>query len=204
MAPRRGEPRRGTPSRLLVVGLANPGAEYEGSRHNVGGEVVREFCRERGVTLKVESRLRAWYATIPTPEGPVSLAVPTTFMNESGAAVAPLVTRASLVDLSHLVVVHDELDLEPGRLQVKRGGGLAGHNGLRSISSALATTDFTRLRIGIGRPATKEQVTDWVLRRLSGAAQRELRGDVERGARALEEIIEVGPEGAQARVNGGL
>ncbi len=166
--------------------------------------MVREFCRERGVTLKVESRLRAWYATIPTPEGPVSLAVPTTFMNESGAAVAPLVTRASLVDLSHLVVVHDELDLEPGRLQVKRGGGLAGHNGLRSISSALATTDFTRLRIGIGRPATKEQVTDWVLRRLSGAAQRELRGDVERGARALEEIIEVGPEGAQARVNGGL
>ncbi len=203
MAFRRGETRRGTPSTLLVVGLANPGAEYEGSRHNVGGAVVREYCRRHDVTLKVESRLRAFYGTRRLDSGVVSLAVPTTFMNESGAAAVPLMSRASLDDVARLVIIHDELDLEPGRLQLKRGGGLAGHNGLRSVAGSLGTSDFTRLRIGIGRPERKEQVTDWVLRRLSGAHQSDLVASVERGVEALDDLIRLGIDGAQARINGG-
>ncbi|NNN02918.1 MAG: aminoacyl-tRNA hydrolase [Acidimicrobiaceae bacterium] len=200
---RRGEPRRGTPSSLLVVGLANPGTEYDGSRHNVGGDAVRELCRRRGLTLKVESRLRAWYITGPSSLGVVSLAVPTTYMNESGAAIPPLLNRSSLSDLSRLVIVHDELDLEPGRLQLKRGGGLAGHNGLRSVAGVLGSSDFVRLRVGIGRPAHKEQVTDWVLRRLSGPHQRELAESAERAADALETVLEHGVDIAQGRVNSG-
>jgi len=183
------------------VGLANPGSEYEGSRHNVGGDAVRLLVARRGGTLKLESRQRAVSATVPTPRGPVTLAVPTTYMNESGAALPPLLKRSSLSDLSHLIVAHDELDLEPGRLQFKHGGGLAGHNGLRSIASALSTQDFGRLRIGIGRPATKEQVTDWVLRRPTGARKEALQQDVARACDALELLLDYDFEEAQRRVN---
>ena len=127
--------RRGSASTLVILGLANPGSEYEGSRHNVGGDAVRLLAERRGVSLKHESRQRALSATLPTERGPVTLAVPTTFMNESGAALPPLLKRTSIEDLARLVVAHDELDLEPGRLQLKFGGGLAGHNGLRSIAT---------------------------------------------------------------------
>ena len=164
----RNESRRGTASTLLIVGLANPGLEYEGSRHNVGGDAVRLVCARRGANLKLESRQRALSATITTSQGLVTLAVPTTFMNESGAAIPPLLRRTSLENLARLLVAHDELDLEPGRFQLRVGGGLAGHNGLRSIASALGTNDFARLRIGIGRPARKEQVTDYVLKLTQG------------------------------------
>ncbi len=164
---------------------------------------MREYCRRHDVTLKVESRLRAFYGTHRLDSGVVSLAVPTTFMNESGAAVVPLISRAALDDVAHLVIIHDELDLEPGRLQLKRGGGLAGHNGLRSVAGSLGTSDFTRLRIGIGRPERKEQVTDWVLRRLSGAHQSDLVASVERGVEALDDLVRLGIDGAQARINGG-
>ena len=103
-------------------------------------------------------------------------------MNESGAALPPLLRRTSLEDLARLVVAHDELDLEPGRLQLKFGGGLAGHNGLRSIAQTLGTNDFSRLRIGIGKPPTKEQGADYVLKRPTGA--RKARDDrVRRGRR---------------------
>jgi len=193
--------RTGTPSVLVLVGLANPGTDYEGSRHNVGGDAVRMLAAKRGATLKLESRQRAVSATFPTPRGPVTIAVPTTYMNESGAALPPLLKRAGLKDLSRLIVIHDELDLEPGRLQLKFGGGLAGHNGLRSIASALSTQDFGRLRIGIGRPATKEQVTDWVLRRPTGARKQELLANVQAACDALEQLVDYDFEDAQRRIN---
>jgi PTH1 family peptidyl-tRNA hydrolase len=110
-------------------------------------------------------------------------------MNESGACITPLLRRTSLNDLSHLVVAHDELDLEPGRLQLKMGGGLAGHNGLRSIAGVLSTNDFARLRIGVGKPPTKEQGADWVLKRLNGARLEQLRRDVSDAADALELLL---------------
>jgi PTH1 family peptidyl-tRNA hydrolase len=193
--------RRGSASTLVIVGLANPGTEYEGSRHNVGGDAVRLVAERRGVQLKHESRQRALSATIPTERGPVTLAVPTTFMNESGAALAPLLRRTSLEDLSHLVIAHDELDLEPGRLQLKFGGGLAGHNGLRSIAKTLGTNDFSRLRIGIGKPPSKEQGADYVLQRPTGARKLAMAEFVTAAADALEILLDYEFEDAQQRVN---
>lgn len=195
------EERRGTPSVFVIVGLANPGSEYEGSRHNVGGDAVRELAQRRNASFSIERRQRASAATISTKHGPVTLAVPTTFMNESGAAILPLLKRTSLTNLANLVVAHDELDLEPERLQLKFGGGLAGHNGLRSIAKVLGTQDFSRLRIGIGKPERKEMVTDWVLKRPTGARKEALARDVQRAADALELLIDQGLESAQRTVN---
>jgi PTH1 family peptidyl-tRNA hydrolase len=193
--------RRGSASTLVILGLANPGSEYEGSRHNVGGDAVRLVAERRGARLVLESRQRALTATIPTERGPVTLAVPTTFMNESGAALPPLLKRTSLEDLSHLIVAHDELDLEPGRLQVKFGGGLAGHNGLRSIAKTLGTNDFSRLRIGIGKPPTKEQGADYVLQRPTGARKVAMAEYVAAAADAVETLLDYEFEDAQQRVN---
>jgi peptidyl-tRNA hydrolase, PTH1 family len=193
--------RRGSASTLVILGLANPGSEYEGSRHNVGGDAVRLLAQRRGLKLTLESRQRALSATIPTERGPVTFAVPTTFMNESGAALAPLLRRTSLEDLSHLVIAHDELDLEPGRLQLKFGGGLAGHNGLRSIAKTLGTNDFSRLRIGIGKPPTKEQGADYVLQRPTGARKVAMAQFVADAADALETLLDYDFEDAQQRVN---
>lgn len=198
---RSGDGRRGSASTLVVVGLANPGDEYSGSRHNVGGDAVRLLAQRRDARLVLERRQRALSVTIPTPRGPVTLAVPTTYMNESGAALPALLTRTSLVDLTRLVVVHDDLDLEPGRLQLKFAGGLAGHNGLRSIAQVLSTQDFSRLRIGIGRPARKEQVTDYVLRRPTGARKVDLEAHVQRAADALELLLDEDFDAAQRQIN---
>lgn len=194
--------RRGSASTLVIVGLANPGSDYEGSRHNVGGDAVRLLCERRGARLTIESRQRALSATIRTEQGEVTLAVPTTFMNESGAAVKPLLRRTSLVDLRHLIIAHDELDLEPGRLQFKFAGGLAGHNGLRSIASTLDTQEFSRLRIGIGKPHAKEQGANYVLARLTGARKLALADNVAAAADALEMLLDDDFENAQRRVNG--
>jgi PTH1 family peptidyl-tRNA hydrolase len=196
------ETRRGTPSVLVIVGLANPGDEYAGSRHNVGGDAVRLVVARRGAKLSLERRQRAASVTVSGPLGPVTLAVPTVFMNESGSALPPLLRRTSVADLEHLVVVHDELDLEPGRLQLKLGGGLAGHNGLRSIAQTLGTNEFARLRIGIGKPARKEQGADYVLARPTGARKRALAEDVAAAADALETLIDLGFDEARQRVNG--
>jgi PTH1 family peptidyl-tRNA hydrolase len=187
---------------LVIVGLANPGDEYAGSRHNVGGDAVRLVAQRRGVKFSLERRQRAVSVTIPTPNGPVTLAVPTTFMNESGAALPPLLRRTSLDDLSRLVIAHDELDFEPGRLQLKQGGGLAGHNGLRSIAQALGTNEFARLRIGIGKPVRKEQGADYVLQRPTGAKKIALAQDVSNAADAIETLLDHEFEDAQRRVNG--
>lgn len=164
---------------------------------------MRLLAERRGARLTLERRQRAITATVTTPRGPVTLAVPTTYMNESGAALTPLLTRTSLEDLSRLVVAHDDLDLDPGRLQLKFGGGLAGHNGLRSIAQVLGTHDFARLRIGIGRPAHKEQVTDYVLRRPTGARRAQVVADVARAADALEVLLDADFDIAQRQINAG-
>jgi PTH1 family peptidyl-tRNA hydrolase len=194
--------RRGQKSRLLVVGLANPGSEYDGSRHNVGGDAVRLVVQRHGGQFSRERRQRAETVTLSTPRGPVTFAIPTTFMNESGAAVAPLLRRTSIEDVAELVVVHDELDLDPGRLQLRLGGGLAGHNGLRSIASTLGTQEFARLRIGIGKPPSKEQGADYVLRRATGKQREAREAEVARAADAIETLLEYDFADAQQRVNG--
>jgi len=195
-----GAPRRGTPADWVVVGLANPGVEYRGTRHNVGGDAVEELARRLGATLRVDARLRARIAEVTTGGVRVLLAVPTTYMNESGAAVVPLVRRAGIDELDRLLVVHDELDLEPGRLRLKLGGGLAGHNGLKSISAALRSDDYARLRIGIGKPPSKERGADWVLSRPSAAARASLESSVAAAADVVDDVVRAGVDEATARL----
>ncbi|HEY9555300.1 MAG TPA: aminoacyl-tRNA hydrolase, partial [Acidimicrobiales bacterium] len=143
--------RRGTPADLLVVGLANPGSEYEGTRHNIGAEVVLLLAERHGAKLR-KAKERAIADEVNVGGKRLALAIPMTYMNLSGEAVAPLVKRHGITDPHHLVVVHDELDLPVGRMKLKLGGGLAGNNGLKSIKAHLHTDDFARVRIGIGKP----------------------------------------------------
>ena len=185
---------------LVVVGLGNPGADYVGTRHNVGFDVVELLADRHGGRLR-KARERALAGEVRIGDRRVALAQPQTFMNLSGESVGRLVRRYDLDDLHGLVIVHDELDLPLGRVRVKLGGGLAGHNGLRSIKAHLHTDDFVRVRIGIGKPPSKDQGADHVLRR-PGKAVRTLLGDmVERAADAVEAIVVDGVEAAMNRFN---
>ena len=192
--------RRGTPADLLVVGLGNPGSEYQSSRHNVGAEVVELLAQRHGGTLK-RTRERALVAEVRIEDDRVALAFPQTYVNLSGEAVALLVKRHGITDPERIVIVHDELDLPLGRIQIKRGGGLAGHNGLRSIKAHLHTDEFVRVRIGVGKPVTKEQGADHVLRRPPKRDRLELDVSVNEAADAVELIRSEGVDAAMNRVN---
>ena len=194
--------RTGTPADLLVIGLGNPGAEYEGTRHNVGAEVVGLLAERHGGRLRAGKEL-ARSGEVRIDGRLVALAFPQTFMNESGRSVVQLVRRHGIEDLGRLVVVHDELDLALGRLQVKVGGGIAGHNGLRSLRDHLHSTDFLRVRIGIGRPPGRQSGADFVLRRPSKAERAELDVIVVEAADAVEAILRHGADAAMNAYNGG-
>jgi PTH1 family peptidyl-tRNA hydrolase len=192
--------RRGTPADLLVVGLGNPGGEYEHSRHNVGADVVALLAERHGGTLR-RSRERALVAEVRIGDQRVALAFPQTYVNLSGEAVAMLVRRHGITDPARVVVVHDELDLPLGRVKVKEGGGLAGHNGLRSIRAHLHTDEFLRVRIGVDKPPSKERGADHVLRRLTKRDRTELDIAVQEAADAVEAIVEDGVDAAMNRFN---
>ncbi len=184
--------RVGTSSAFLILGLGNPGSQYEGTRHNVGADAIHLLAKRHGGTLKVERHQRAQLAEVSIGGHRVALAIPTTFMNESGAALRPLEKRTGVSLPRQLVVIHDELDLAPGVVKVKDGGGLAGHNGLRSIVSVLSDQQFTRIRIGIGKPPSKEQGANHVLSKLTKAARQELDVATERAADAVELLVREG------------
>ena len=190
----------GSPADLVAVGLANPGAEYAGTRHNIGAEVVELLVERSGARLK-RAVGRALSAEVRRDGRLLVLAVPGTFMNLSGEAVAPLVRRYCPDDLSGLVVVHDELDLPPGRIRVKVGGGLAGHNGLKSIKAHLHSDAFLRVRVGVGKPPGRQSGADHVLRRPGTAERAELDIAVRDAADAVETILTEGPERAMNRFN---
>ncbi|WP_420435334.1 aminoacyl-tRNA hydrolase [Candidatus Poriferisocius sp.] len=179
-----------TPADLVVVGLGNPGDKFVGSRHNVGAEVVELLASRHGQPLG-RSREASLVAEVRVESRRVVLAVPQTFMNKSGEAVRALVRRWSIADhLDRLVIVHDELDLPPGRIKVKHGGGLAGHYGLASIKSHLHTADFARIRIGVGKPSNPQAGADYVLKR-PGRSDRNLLDDaVERAAEAALALLD--------------
>jgi peptidyl-tRNA hydrolase, PTH1 family len=198
---RRDEPRRGTPADLLVVGLGNPGPEYVGTRHNVGFEVVDLLADRHGGRLR-RGRERAMVDEVRLGGSRVALAAPQTYMNLSGESVAPLVRRFGIDDPLRLVIVHDELDLPLGRLKVKVGGGLAGHNGLRSIKAHLHSDEFVRIRLGVGKPPSKEHGADHVLRKVGKAERRVLDEIVAIAADAVEVIVADGVEAAMTRFNG--
>ncbi|MEE3256062.1 MAG: aminoacyl-tRNA hydrolase, partial [Actinomycetota bacterium] len=164
---RRAAQRRGTPAEYLVVGLGNPGDKFLGTRHNLGYEVVEEMAKRQSTSLDTSKSNRSRIAVINHLGNRVVLACPTTFMNLSGEAVASLIRRNGVEDVSCVIVVHDELDLQPGRVKVKQGGSAAGHNGLKSIRQHVGTDDFVRIRIGIGKPPDPQNGRNWVLRRPS-------------------------------------
>jgi len=192
-------PRRGTPADLLVVGLGNPGDEYRGSRHNLGAEVVELLAKRHGGRLR-KRKERALVDEVTIDGRRVALAIPLTYVNDSGHAVGALVRRFG-VDPEQLVVVHDELDLPVAELKVKSGGGLAGHNGLRSIVAHLHTQDFQRVRIGVGKPVSKERGADHVLNRFSKRERAEIEVTVEQAADAVETIVRDGVDPAMNRFN---
>jgi len=183
---------------LLVVGLGNPGREYSEHRHNVGWMVVDELARRHGGSWK--GKFSGRIAEVRVDGHRVGLLKPETFMNESGRSVGAA-ARFYKVEPDAILVVHDEIDLEPGRLQARRGGGLAGHNGLRSIASHLRTQDFLRLRVGVGRPGRGDPraPADYVLSDFEPVDDAEAL--VARAADAIETLDAEGLERAQAKFN---
>ena len=183
---------------LLVVGLGNPGRQYERTRHNVGWLVVDELARRLSGSFR--SKFSGSLAEVRAGERRVALLKPETYMNESGRSVGAA-ARFFKVEPGALLVAHDDVDLDPGRLQARRGGGLAGHNGLRSLADHLGSQDFLRLRIGVGRPGRGDprSVSDWVLSDF--AADEDADALVARAADAVELIAAAGLEAAQARFN---
>jgi PTH1 family peptidyl-tRNA hydrolase len=183
---------------LLVAGLGNPGREYERTRHNLGWLVLDELARRHSGSWR--SKFSGSFAEVRLGDLRLGLLKPETYMNESGRAVGEA-ARFYKVEPEGLLVVHDDVDLEPGRLQARAGGGLAGHNGLRSLAQHLGSQEFERLRIGVGRPGRGDprSVSDWVL---SGfAPEDDVEALIANAADAVETIAAEGLEAAQAHFN---
>lgn len=186
---------------LLAVGLGNPGPRYAKTRHNVGADVIAVLAERYGERLRPGREL-ALVAEMKVDGKRLVLAFPQTFMNESGRSVARLVKRFNVADLGKLLIVHDELDLPLGAVRVKAGGGLAGHNGLRSIKAWLRSDEFSRVRIGIGKPpGGKEHGVDHVLSAPSRLERRQLEVAVETAADAVIMVLDRGVPGAQNELN---
>jgi PTH1 family peptidyl-tRNA hydrolase len=183
---------------LLVAGLGNPGREYERTRHNAGWLVLDELARRHGGSWR--SKFSGSLAEVRLGDLRLGLLKPETYMNESGRSVGAAV-RFFKVEPEQVLVVHDDVDLEAGRLQAKDGGGLAGHNGLRSLAQHLGSQDFLRLRIGVGRPGRGDPrpVADWVLAPF--APEDDAEALIARAADAVETIARDGLEVAQQRFN---
>ncbi|HVM19097.1 MAG TPA: aminoacyl-tRNA hydrolase [Egibacteraceae bacterium] len=189
--------------RWLVVGLGNPEAEYGGTRHNVGADVVRLLAQRLGASFKPH-RVQAQVAdTFDRPGGtPLSLILPFGYMNTSGGPVQQAMAFYK-VPGDRMVVVHDDLDLDLGRLRLKMGGGTGGHNGLKDIQRRCGGPSFLRCRIGIGRPPGRQDPADFVLRRFSAQDREVIDGTIERAADATLDLIAQGLEAAQNRHHAG-
>src|SRR5215210_2521107 len=176
---------------LLVAGLGNPGCEYERTRHNAGWLVLHELARRHGGSWK--SKFSGSLGEVRVVDARLALLKPETYMNDSGRSVGSA-ARFYKVEPEQLLVVHDDVDLEHGRVQVRRGGGLAGHNGLKSLAQELGSQEFQRLRIGVGRPGRGDRrpVADWVLSPF--APQDDVEALVARAADAAEAIVADGLE----------
>ncbi len=185
---------------LLVVGLGNPGPRYEATRHNVGFLVADILAERIGAGFKVHKKSGAEVTTGRLGGRSVVLAKPRTYMNESGRHVGPLAKFYSVAP-ADVVVIHDELDIDFGRIRLKFGGGEGGHNGLRSIASALGTKDFQRVRIGVGRPPGRQDPAAFVLENFNSRERPELGLVLENAADATELLLQHGVEAAQNTVH---
>jgi len=182
--------RRGSPVDWLIVGLGNPGSEYAGTRHNIGFEVAN-LLAQRWDLPRAKSKYRGLLTEGRTgPGGPrVAILLPQTYMNEAGQSVSPA-RGAMKLDLDHVLVVHDEIDLPFGEIRTRTGGGLAGHNGLKSLRQGLGSPDFARVRIGVGRPPTTDpdRVAAYVLGRFAEPRD-EVQQLIENAADVTEKVI---------------
>ncbi|KAB7761487.1 aminoacyl-tRNA hydrolase [Mycolicibacterium mucogenicum] len=185
---------------LLVVGLGNPGPRYETTRHNVGFLVADILAERIGSGFKVHKKSGAEVTTGRLGGRSVVLAKPRTYMNESGRHVGPLAKFYSIAP-ADVVVLHDELDIDFGRIRLKFGGGEGGHNGLKSVASALGTKDFQRVRIGVGRPPGRQDPAAFVLENFNSRERPELGTILEQAADATELLLQHGVEAAQNTVH---
>ncbi|MFF0453443.1 aminoacyl-tRNA hydrolase [Nocardia africana] len=189
-----------SPAPVLVVGLGNPGPEYERTRHNAGFLVADVLAERIGGRFTVHKKSGADLLEARLDGRKVLLAKPRTYMNLSGRPVAAL-ARFFSVPPTEVIVVHDELDLPFGSIRLKRGGGEGGHNGLRSISNALSTKDYLRVRFGVGRPPGRQDPADFVLKPFSAPERKEVPVLVEQTADAVELLLRVGLETAQNQLH---
>ena len=183
--------RRGAPADWLVVGLGNPGSEYAATRHNVGFEIARELI-DRWQLPKPRRRFRGLISEGRTgPGGPrVAVLLPQTYMNDAGTSVGPARGALGIETLDRVLVLHDEIDIPFAEIRVRLGGGLAGHNGLKSIRQGLGSTEFGRVRVGVGRPPTTDpdRVAAYVLGRFAESTD-EVRRLIVDGADAAERVL---------------
>lgn len=185
----------------LIVGLANPGPEYQNTRHNAGAWFIEELCRANNTSLKNDPKYFGYTAQINIEGHPVRLLVPTTFMNLSGKSVSALANFFKIKP-EQILVAHDELDMEPGTAKFKLGGGHGGHNGLRDIIAKMANNkNFYRLRIGIGHPGSKEKVTGWVLGKAPQADQEKIEAAIDEAARSVDIWFKQDLKKAQSRLH---
>ena len=187
----------------LIVGLGNPGDEYAATRHNAGFMVADELARRAGARFGVDKRSRALTANVrlggPGPEGRTAvLAKPMSYMNLSGGPVSSL-AKYYAVPPGEVIVVHDELDLPFAAVKLKRGGGSAGHNGLKDLTKALGGPDYIRVRVGIGRPTGSQDAAAFVLKPFTAAERKELDLLVSDAADAVEDVLALGLEAAQQK-----
>lgn len=173
----------------LIVGLGNPGREYENTRHNAGALFVEELSRQQGASLAAESKFFGLTARINLDGHDIRLVIPTTFMNRSGQAVAALCNFYKIA-IDEVLVAHDEMDINIGTARFKQGGGHGGHNGLRDIISQSGNSkNFHRLRIGIGHPGSADQVTGYVLSKAPAADHQKMLDAIDESIRALPDAI---------------
>lgn len=185
---------------LLVVGLGNPGPVYAKTRHNVGFMVADLLAGRMGSAFKVHKKSGAEVTTGRLGDRSVVLAKPRTYMNESGRQVGPLAKFYS-ISPADIVVIHDELDIDFGRIRLKLGGGEGGHNGLRSVAAALGTKDFQRVRVGVGRPPGRQDAAAFVLDPFNSIERKEVPIICEQAADATELLLKIGLEPAQNTVH---
>ncbi len=172
----------------LLVGLGNPGPEYEATRHNAGFWWLAAAARSLHATLAPERSYHGLVARVNRPEGPLWLLAPMTYMNLSGKSVAAL-ARFFKIEPGEILVAHDELDLQPGQLKLKLGGSPAGHNGLKDIHAQLGTPEYWRLRLGIGHPGVKAEVVDYVLRKPAPEQREAIEKGIELSIGALDLLL---------------
>ncbi|HJC59701.1 MAG TPA: aminoacyl-tRNA hydrolase [Candidatus Dietzia intestinigallinarum] len=187
----------------LIVGLANPGPAYEGTRHNIGWEILQELASRAlpvPASLSTHKKTNCEIAQTRLADRPVVLARPRSYMNLSGGPTAAVAKYFS-VEPTEVIVIHDEIDVDFGRVRLKRGGGEGGHNGLRSLSQSLGTRDYLRVRAGVGRPPGRMAVADFVLKRFSKLEQPDVPFLIQDAADAVELLLRHGLETAQNQVH---